>query len=261
MKKVLKLIVALICVVAVSAVAVYYYHKKDRPPDVVEYKDFAELQKDVERLEAARGKAGLSWQDNYRLGIAYIQSGRVADAIAPLEESRKVNEFFAKTHESLGTAYFRTGRMKEAVDVWQSAMKLNLEAKFLEEMVSMAKGKIEADERLASLEAKLKEGPGASDWHKMLELSALYMQAGRLPDAMEILGRALKVKKDSAEIYDAMAEAYALGNDFEGAISYERKALKLKPKDARLKQRLTEMERILACVKKGGFHKKQEKTE
>ncbi len=261
MKKVLKLVVVLICVVAVSAVAVYYYHKKDRPPEVVDYKDFAALQKDVERLDAKRGKGGLSWQDNYRLGIAYIQSGRVEDAIAPLEESRKLNQSFVKTHESLGTAYFRTGRMKEAIDAWQNAMKLNPDAKFLEEMVSMAKGRIEVDERLAALEAELKEGPGASDWHKMLELSALYMQTGRLHDAMEILGRALKVKKDSAEIYDAMAETHALGNDFENAISYEKKALKLKPKDARLKQRLAEMERLIAGVKKGDFHKKEEKTE
>ncbi len=261
MKKVLKLIVVLICVVAVSAVVVYYYHKKDRPPEVVDYKDFAALQKDVERLEAARGKHGLSWQDNYRLGIAYIQSGRVEDAIAPLEESRKLNQSFVKTHESLGTAYFRTGRMKEAIDAWQNAMKLNPEAKFLEEMVSMAKDKVEVDERLASLEAKLKEVPGNADWHKMLELSALYMQTGRLPDAREILDRALKVKKDSAEIYDAMAETHALGNDFEGAVSYEKRALKLKPKDPRLKQRLAEMEKILAGVKKGAFHKKEEKTE
>lgn len=261
MKKVLKLIVVLICVVAVSAVAVYYYHKKDRPPEIVDYKDFAELQKDVERLEAQRGKTGLSWQDGYRLGVAYIQSGRVEDAIAPLEESRKYNASFVKTHESLGTAYFRIGRMKEAVDAWQHAMKLNPEAKFLEEMVSMAKGRLEADERLASLEAKLKEDSGNADWHKMFELSALYMQTGKLPEARELLNRALKVKKDSAELYDAMAETYALGNDFEGAISYEKKALKLKPEDARLRHRLAEMERLLAGVKKGAFHKKEEKTE
>ncbi len=140
MKKVLSLIVVVVCVVAVSAVAVYYYHKKDRPPEVVDYKDFAALQKDVERLEAARGKGGLSWQDGYRLGVAYIQSGRVQDAIAPLEESRKYNPSFVKTHESLGTAYFRTGRMKEAIEAWQNAMKLNPEAKFLDEMVSMARG-------------------------------------------------------------------------------------------------------------------------
>ncbi len=261
MKKVLSLIVVVVCVVAVSAVAVYYYHKKDRPPEVVDYKDFAALQKDVERLEAARGKGGLSWQDGYRLGVAYIQSGRVQDAIAPLEESRKYNPSFVKTHESLGTAYFRTGRMKEAIEAWQNAMKLNPEAKFLDEMVSMARGRLEADERLSSIEAALKEGPGAKDWHKMLELSVLYMQAGRLPDAREILGRALKVKKDSAEIYDAMAESYALGNEFENAMTYEKKALKLKPRDARLKQRLAEMEKILAGARKGAFHQKEEKTE
>lgn len=65
----------------------------------------------------------------------------------------------------------------------------------------------------------------------------------------------LKIKKDSPDIYDAVAQAYAMSGDFDNAIAAEKRAVKLKPRDENLKKRLAEMERVREGIKKGEYHK------
>lgn len=243
-------IIAVLIVIFLSAGAVLYkrYTKDSVPPPPVVYKDILELDKDIERLEKLKG-ASFSWQDTFRLGVAYIQKGRVNDAIPLLEDVLKKHPDFYNAYESLGMAYFRINKFERAIYLWEKALMIVPGTEFLREMIERAKGKMALLGRISALEKQMKAEDAG--WQIRFELSILYLSIKRIEEAKAELEEVVKVKKDSADVYDAIAEAHALTGDFDKAIDAEKMALKLRPKNIEvLKKRLSMMEKIRDAQKK-----------
>lgn len=80
----------------------------------------------------------------------------------------------------------------------------------------------------------------------------------RLDDAQSQLEEAVKAKKDSPEMFDTLAQIYAIKGDFDKAVDAEKKAVRLKPSDDNLKKRLAEMEKVRQGIKKGEYHKNRQ---
>lgn len=241
--------IAVLVVIILSAVVFYNRDVKDNtPPPPIVYKDLTELDKDIERLEKLKGDS-LSWQDTFRLGVAYIQKDRVTDAIPVLEDALRKNPDFPKTYESLGMAYFKINRYDKAIELWERALKMEPKAEFLKEMIERAKGKMALFGRISDLEKEMKAEDAG--WQKKFELAILYLTVNRIHEAKLQLEEIVKVKKDSADVYDAIAEAHALTGDFDKAIDAEKTALKLRPKNIEiLQKRLSEMEKFRDDQKK-----------
>lgn len=255
MKKIAVIIVLAIAFIG-AAVGGYYWNKKrNEPPPVVEYKSMGEIDADIARLEPLQKAGKLRWQEMYQLGIAYIQKGRVADAAQTLEQVVKLHPDFYKTYESLGMAYYRMDDIEKAVSIWEKAVKMSPQAKHLEDMINRGKQRIEFKKRISTLEQDIKQGSVA--WEKRFELATLYVGMKRWDEAQAQLEEAVKTKKDSPEMFDTLAQIYALKGDFEKAVDAEKKALRLKPSDENLKKRLAEMERVRQGIKKGEYHKNQ----
>ena len=255
MKKVIIIIVAAVIFIgAVIGGGYYWYKKQNEPPRTVEYKDIGEVNRDIARLEPLDKAGKLSWQDKYLLGVAYIQKGRMADAVKILEDVTRLHTNFYKVHESLGMAYFRMDNMEKAVSIWEKAIKISPQAAHLEDMINRGKQKIEFRKRISTLEQELKDNQAG--WQKKFELAALYLAVNRVDDGKARLEEIIKVKKDIPEVYDAIAHAYAMSGDFEKAVDAEKRAVKLRPSDEKFKKRLAELERVMEGIKKGEYHKK-----
>lgn len=255
MKKIIGLIIFLVVLIgAVIGGGYYWYKKQNEPPRTVEYKDITEVDKDIARLEPLDKTGRLSWQDKYLLGVAYIQKGRVADAAKILEDVTRLHHNFYKTYESLGMAYYRMDDMEKAVSTWEKAIKMSPQIAHLEDMINRGKQKLEFRKRISILEEEVKDSHAG--WQKKLELAALYLAVNRVDDAKTRLEEIVKAKKDSPEVYDAIAHAYAMSGDFEKAVDAEKRAVKLRPSDENLKKRLAEVERVMEGIKKGEYHKK-----
>lgn len=240
-------IIIVIIVIGVTGIVAWagygWYVRKNTPPEPVVYKDIAELEEDIKRLESLRSAGALSWQELYRLGVAYIQRGRPAEAVGVLEESKRRHSGFLKTYESLGMAYFRIDQPGKAVETWEAALKVDPKAAFLNEMIERGRKKMDYSSRIAALEKEVKLDK-AVVWTKRFELAALYLSIRRPTEARATLEEILRVKKDVPEVYDALAEAYALQGDFIKALEAEKKALKIKPKNEAFKKRVSEMESL-----------------
>ncbi len=244
MKRNIIIVIIVIGIAVVASWAGYgWYVRKNTPPEPVVYKDIAELEEDIKGLESLRSAGALSWQDLYRLGVAYIQRGRPAEAVGVLEESMRRHSGFLKTYESLGMAYFRIEQPGKAVETWEAALKVDPKAAFLNEMIERGRKKMEIASRIAALEKEIREDKAVA-WTKRFELAALYLSVRRPAEARLALEEILSVKKDVPEVYDALAEAYALQGDFVKAAQAEKKALKIKPKNEVFKKRLSEMESL-----------------
>ncbi len=248
------IIILVVVAVGAGGAGWYYWSVVNAPPQPVEYTDPLALREEIQRLERLKDKGRLSWQDTYRLGVAYIQTGRIEDAVDALEEAKRKKPDFSKTYESLGMAYYRLGRWNEAIATWQKAMSINPEARFLEEMIGLARRKIDINKRILSLEEEIK-GTDRPEWQKRFELAILYLSEKRIDEAERHLEEVVKIKKDDATVYDALAQVYALKGEYEKAVEAEKKAVELKPDDETLKRRLKEMERITEALKKGDYHK------
>lgn len=258
MKKVIIIIVAAVifigAVIAVIGGGYYWYKKQNEPPRTVEYKNIGEVDRDIAKLEPLDKAGRLSWQDKYLLGIAYIQRGRMADAVKILEDVTRLHPNFYKVHESLGMAYYKMDDMEKAVSIWEKAIKISPQAAHLEDMINRGKQKIEFRKRISTLEQELKDNQAG--WQKKFELAALYLAVNRVDDGRALLEEIIEVKKDIPEVYDAIAHAYAMGGYFEKAVNAEKRALKLRPSDDKFKKRLAELERVMEGIKKGEYRKK-----
>ena len=250
MKRYLILVVLVVLLVSGGG---YYWYRANKPPAPVIYSSPSEIDRDIERLSPLFESGRISWQDTYRLGVAYLQKGRFLEAARVLEEAIRRKPDFQKSYESLGMVYYRLGEMDKAIDTWQRALQLNPQAKYLEEMVGRARQRKALFDRIASLEREMAEGKVT--WQKRFELATLYLGIRRTDAARTILEEVAEERKDNPDVYTALAEAYAMGGDFEKAVEAQKRAVELRPEDEGLRRRLEEMEKLLEGLKRGDFHR------
>ena len=101
-----------------------------RPSDARLLKQFFEqrhLQDVVAGAELAARQEPASPARQWELGKAYVEVGRAAEAIPPLEGAVRANPKFARAHDYLGRALFAVRRPAEAFEHIQLAATLDPE--------------------------------------------------------------------------------------------------------------------------------------
>ena len=251
------LTIAAILVLGVVLLGSGYLYNKSRnaPPEPLVYKSAGELAAVVLRLETLKGRSALRWQDAYTLGVAYLHSKRLDEAVETLTEGLRLRPGFYRFYESLGMAYYRLGDIEDAVAQWKLAFEMTAQADHLKKMIEKAERDMGVKKRVAQLE-ELFLDPEAQPvpWHKRFELATLYMTLKRLEEAESQLKMALDAKPDSAELYDILAEVHALAGDFDRAVSAEEEAVRLRPEDEKLAMRLKKMQMLGQALEEGGYH-------
>jgi tetratricopeptide (TPR) repeat protein/mono/diheme cytochrome c family protein len=175
------------------------------------------------------------------LGGSYVEVGRFADAIPPLEQALRLDPRSASAHNYLGGALVAVARVPQAIEHLRTAARLdpgderihfNLGNAF-----SAAGRPAEAH---AAYTRALSINPQFAEAHG--NLGALLFGRGRVAEALRHLERAVTLKPDSAGAESDLGGALAAAGRFDEALTHVRRALVLDPAHGPARENLRRLE-------------------
>jgi tetratricopeptide (TPR) repeat protein len=137
------------------------------------------------------------------LGLVYLNSGRLPQAIDQFEAALRIKPDYAYAHNGLGNALFLSGRAAEAIDHYHEALKID---------------------------------PDYSEAHNGLANALL--QSGQLPEARAESEKAVRFNPNYADAHCTLGLVMAQQGEIPEAIEQFESALRLNPTDARIEQEL-----------------------
>jgi tetratricopeptide (TPR) repeat protein len=162
------------------------------------------------------------------LGNIYKRRGLLEDAIREYREAIRLDKDFAAPHSNLGDAFTRQGKRNEAIAEFREAIRLKDD--FEEAHANLA----------AALAAKGRLDEAAAECAKIIRINRTLVA-----QAHQRIGVLLELKGQRQESMDHFAAAHCLQalalhqkRDLKGAIAEYRRALRLRPGDARTLDRL-----------------------
>ena len=136
----------------------------------------------------------------YNLGAAYEEKGLLDNAISDYKKALAINPYYAKAHYRLGSALKTRGKLKEAISAYHKVIRIE------------------------------------QDNHEVYnELAWIYATSpdGKIRNGAKAVALATKACEltgfKKAEVLDTLAAAYAEQGNFEKAIDYQERAIKLSP--------------------------------
>ena len=169
---------------------------------------------------------------HYNLGCAFLEAGRVDEAITEFQISLHLKADYAAAHHGLGSALLQKGRRDEAMTEFQTALQIDPTCAAAHSSLGSAllqQGRV--DEATLHFRAALRVNP---DYLAALNNLAWVLAAspqasqrnGR--EAVELAGRANQIARDgNPVILGGLAAAYAEAGRFPEAVATARHALQL----------------------------------
>ena len=176
--------------------------------------------------------------EHEHLSDAYLDKGRIDDAISQAREAVQLLPDSADAHGVLGAALARTRQLDEALSHLQTALQLNpklARAHYNLGNVFLQRG--ELDEAIASYEAELRLYPSLAEGHNNLA-SALFRK-GRPNDAFEHLKTALELNPNYPEARNNFGIALSQRGEIREAIAQWNKTLQVQPDNLEAQCNLT----------------------
>jgi tetratricopeptide (TPR) repeat protein/mono/diheme cytochrome c family protein len=162
------------------------------------------------------------------LGSAYVQTGRFADAVPPLETALRLDGRSAETEGDLGSALFGLGRIDEALAHLRRAAALSPQNESIQFNLGNALNRSAQPEAAAEAYARaIAINPEFPDPHA--NLGALLVEHGHAKEAVPHFVRAVELRPNSAVLHTDLASALAASGQFAAAMQQVRRALELNP--------------------------------
>jgi tetratricopeptide (TPR) repeat protein len=168
----------------------------------------------------------LNAQAYHRAGYAYLQQGKVTEAISNLSEAvRLAPERKSRYSYWLGKAYEHAGRDREAIDAMLQANYLL----YFEELADgyAKKGDLESAQRVygMAIESNLRPVRAYTD------LGAMFYNNGRCADAESPLMKATELDTNNARAAYYLGVCALVSGDLGKALRYSRKAVEVEPQN------------------------------
>lgn len=167
-------------------------------------------------LEDSPG-SGMAWKV---LGAALLQTGQVAQALAPMQRAVSLLPHEADTHSNLGNVLRMLGQPGAAAASCRQAIALM--PGFIEAHINLGNALHDLGEHeaaLASYRRVLEINPGHAAAHA--NIGTVFLQTSRLEEAVASLQRALQLRPDYVEAHNNLGNAHKkLGNLEQAAASY-----------------------------------------
>jgi len=177
------------------------------------------------------------------LGASYVEVGRFADAIPPLETALRLDERSATAHTDLGTALMAQGRLDAALAQFRRAAAL---APRDERMpFNLGNALVRASrpaEANAAYERALALNPDFPDAH--VNLGTLLSSHGRYREALPHFERAADLAPESPFMQNNLGSALAALGRFPEAVRHVRRALELRPDYAPALENMRRLEQL-----------------
>ena len=162
------------------------------------------------------------------LSDAYLDKGRIDDAIAQARHSVSNHPESADAHGLLGAALARKGEFDEAITHLHTALQSNpklLRAHYNLANMWLQKGDI--DQAIINYQQELQIQPQFAEGHNNLA-SALFRK-GRLDEAQEHLRAALELNPNNPDAHNNLGIAFSQRGDMPQAIAQWNKTLEIQP--------------------------------
>jgi tetratricopeptide (TPR) repeat protein len=133
---------------------------------------------------------------HYHLAVALSRVGRVGQSVSHLQQTISLRPDFADAHNSMGTLYLQAGRWAEAVAQYQTAVNLQPANAFALNnlawvLATCPDGPIRNGLKAVELGREAQRLSKGEDAPVLETLAAAYAEAGRFPEAIETVRRAL----------------------------------------------------------------------
>lgn len=162
------------------------------------------------------------------LGGSYVEVGRTADAIPPLQAALRLKDRSASTYSYLGVALMAQGRLADALAHLQRAAALAPRDERMHFNLGNALGGLSRfAEAEAAYERALALNPEFPDAH--VNLGVLLFSRRRVNEAVAHYERAVELSPDSAIIHSNLGGALAAAGRFAEALRHIQRALQLNP--------------------------------
>lgn len=177
-------------------------------------------------LQMDSGSARLS----YLLGASLYSAGNVKNAIAPLQDSVRVDPKFLQSHLTLAAALDQTQKTTEAIMEWRAA--LNIDPRSNTARQALSKDLLAAKDYGGEI-ALLRDAANSGQLppELTLDLTLAYGQMGLLQDANSVLRSALRAHPTSLPLARALSATLVLQSRREEAASVLQTAMKRHPAD------------------------------
>jgi tetratricopeptide (TPR) repeat protein len=162
------------------------------------------------------------------LSDAYLENGRIDDAIAQAREAISDHPDSADAHGVLGAALTRKGKLDEALSELQAALQLNpklTQAHFNLANILLQRGQV--DEAITAYEAELRIQPKSPEAHN--NLANAFFRKHQPGAALEHLKIALELNPNYAEARNNLAIAFSQMGQMRDAIVQWNKTLEIEP--------------------------------
>ena len=177
------------------------------------------------------------------LGASYVEVGRFADAIAPLEAALRLDGRSATAHADLGTALMEQGRTDDALGHFRRAVVLAPRDERMPYNLGNALGRASRrGEAAAAYQRALAINPDFPDAH--VNLGSLLSSQGRYQEALPHFERAAALAPDSPFMQNNLGSVLAALGRLPEAVRHVRRALELRSDYAPALENMRRLEQL-----------------
>jgi Tfp pilus assembly protein PilF len=176
------------------------------------------------------------------LGSSYVESGRFAEAIAPLEHALRLDPRSANAHNQLGGALLSLGRAREAIPHLRQAAALAPDDERMQFNLGYALNAagLPADAAQAFRRA-IDINPDFAEAHD--NLGVFLLSRNQLAEAIVHLRKAAALAPNSADVHSNLGGALVNAGKVDEGVQHLRRALELRPDHDVARQNLAILER------------------
>jgi protein O-mannosyl-transferase len=186
----------------------------------------------VASLEASVHLQPRDWEALNNLGLARAFVGQLGEAIRCYEAALTLRPSFAKAHINLADALLEAGRVNDAIGHYEAALRLQPgDARAHHNLGSALARAGRIDEALEKLREAVRRFPDSAEAHH--NLATVLLQTGRVDEAVAESAAAVHITPASATAQLGLGHALARAGRTAEALTCFEAALRLRPDDAR----------------------------
>ena len=160
----------------------------------------------------------------YLIGLSYYVSGHAAEAVAPLQDSIRLESKNLDSRLILAAALSQLGRNAEARTQWEAALQIDATSKVAMDGLSKC---LIAESDYGSVISLLSSTP--RNEAMTLDLALAYAKEGNLAEASNVLRKALTEDPSSQPLTNALITVYVNQNRYQDAVKLAEKMYRAHP--------------------------------
>ncbi len=160
------------------------------------------------------------------LGVVFTQQGRMEEAISQFQKALEIKPDYAEAHYNLGNAFLQQGRMEEAIAQFQKALTINPDYVGAQNnmawvLATCPQASLRNGIKAVGLAERANQLTGGKNPVILATLAAAYAEAGRFPEAIETVRRAMQLAETQsntalAGALQSQLKLYQAGIPFHG---------------------------------------------